>query len=77
MAQRTWDVAASGLAAATLFLAIWMAAGAALGLLVMSSAPAIVLSFLIPLGIGGRRQRHPGRRARPAVDRSRDGGQPS
>lgn len=51
--EPTWDVAASGLAAAVLFMAIWMAAGAALGLLLMSPAPAIVLSFLIPLGIGG------------------------
>ena len=52
----------SGLAAAALFLAIWMVAGAAIGLLVMSSAPAIVLSFLIPVGIGGLASGHPGRR---------------
>lgn len=32
---------------------MWMLAGAALGLLVMSSAPAIVLSFLVPTGIVG------------------------
>jgi ABC-2 type transport system permease protein len=51
--EPTWDVAASGLAAAVLFMAMWMVAGAALGLLVMRSAPAIVLSFLIPVGIAG------------------------
>jgi ABC-type transport system involved in multi-copper enzyme maturation permease subunit len=51
--EPTWDIAVSGLVAAPLFLAIWMAAGAAIGLLVMSSAPAIVLNFLIPVGIGG------------------------
>src|SRR5687768_15810746 len=51
-----------------------MVAGAALGLLVVSSAPAVVLSFLIPVGIGGLPAGIPGRRARPAVDRSRDGG---
>ena len=51
--EPTWDIAASGLASAALFLAIWMVAGAAIGLLVMSSAPAIVLNFLIPVGIGG------------------------
>jgi ABC-2 type transport system permease protein len=49
----TWDVAASGLGGAVLFTGIWMLAGAALGLLVMRSAPAIVLSFLIPIGIAG------------------------
>jgi ABC-2 type transport system permease protein len=49
----TFDVAASGLASAVLFTAMWMVAGAALGLLVMRSAPAIVLSFLIPGGIAG------------------------
>ena len=48
-----WDVAASGVAAAVPFMVMWMLAGAALGLLVMSSAPAIVLSFLIPTGIVG------------------------
>ena len=48
-----WDLAASGLGTALLFMAMWMVAGAALGLLVMRSAPAIVLSFLIPLAIGG------------------------
>jgi ABC-2 type transport system permease protein len=50
--EGTWDIAASGVGASVLFLAIWMAAGAALGLLVMSSAPAIVLSFMIPVAIG-------------------------
>ena len=49
----TFDVAASGLGSAVLFMALWMAAGAALGLLVMRSAPAIVLSFLIPMSIAG------------------------
>ena len=58
--EGTWDVAGSGLAAAVLFMAIWMAAGAALGLLVMSSAPAIVLSFLIPIGIGSLASGIPG-----------------
>ena len=48
-----WDIAATGVAAAVLFIVMWMLAGAALGLLVMSSAPAIVLSFLIPSGIVG------------------------
>jgi ABC-2 type transport system permease protein len=48
-----WDIAASGVAAAVTFTVMWMLAGAALGLLVMSSAPAIVLSFLIPTGIVG------------------------
>lgn len=48
-----WDVAASGLAAAIPFIVMWMLAGAALGLLVMRSAPAIVLSFVIPTGIVG------------------------
>lgn len=48
-----WDVAAGGLAAAVAFGVMWMLAGAAIGLLVMSSALAIVLSFLIPTGIVG------------------------
>jgi ABC-2 type transport system permease protein len=52
-ADARWDVTASGLAAAVPFTVMWMLAGAALGLLVMSSAPAIVLSFLIPTGIVG------------------------
>ena len=39
---------------------MWMLAGAALGLLVMSSAPAIVLSFLIPTGIVGLSTALPG-----------------
>ena len=51
--EGTWDVAGTGLGASVLFLAMWMVAGAALGLLVMSSAPAVVLSFLIPVAIGG------------------------
>ena len=71
--EGTWDVAGSGVGAAVLFLSIWMAAGAALGLLVMSSAPAIVLSFLIPFAIGGLATGIPGADARSAVDRSRDG----
>jgi|tagenome__1003787_1003787.scaffolds.fasta_scaffold20715279_3 ABC-2 type transport system permease protein len=58
--QGTWDVAASGVGASALFLAIWMAAGAALGLLVMRSAPAIALSFLIPVAIGGLANGVPG-----------------
>src|SRR5215213_7509608 len=33
-----WDIAASGLGAAVLFMAMWMVAGATLGLLVMSHA---------------------------------------
>ncbi len=49
----TWDVAVSGLADSVLFMAIWMLAGAALGLLLMSSPAAIVASFLIPSGIYG------------------------
>jgi ABC-type transport system involved in multi-copper enzyme maturation permease subunit len=49
----TWDIAASGLGGAVLFMAMWMVAGAALGLLVLRSAPAIVLSFLIPVAIAG------------------------
>jgi ABC-2 type transport system permease protein len=48
-----WDIAGAGVAAAVTFTVMWMLAGAALGLLVMSSAPAIVLSFLIPTGIIG------------------------
>jgi ABC-2 type transport system permease protein len=48
-----WDVAASGVAAAVPFMVMWMLAGAALGLLVMSSVPAVVLSFAIPLAIAG------------------------
>ena len=56
----TWDVAASGVASSVLFMAVWMVAGAALGLLVMSSAPAIVLSFLIPVGIAGLASGIPG-----------------
>jgi ABC-2 type transport system permease protein len=43
-----WDVTASGVAAAVPFIVMWMLAGEALGLLVMSSALAIVLSFVIP-----------------------------
>jgi hypothetical protein len=43
-----WDVAVSGVVAAVPFIVMWMLAGAALGLLIMSSAPAIVLSFVIP-----------------------------
>ena len=49
----TWDVAASGLATTTLFAAMRMLAGAALGLLLMNSPAAIVLTFLIPTGIVG------------------------
>ncbi len=52
-AHARWDIAAGGLAAAFPFGVMWMLAGAAIGLLVMSSAPAIVLSFLIPTGIVG------------------------
>jgi ABC-2 type transport system permease protein len=48
-----WDLAVAGLGTAVLFMAMWTAAGAALGLVLMSSAPAIVLSFLIPLGTAG------------------------
>jgi ABC-2 type transport system permease protein len=55
-----WDIAASGVAAAGAFTVMWMLAGAALGLLVMSSAPAIVLSFLIPTGIVGLNTALPG-----------------
>jgi ABC-2 type transport system permease protein len=55
-----WDVAAGGLAAAVPFGVMWMLAGAALGLLVMSSAPAIVLSFLVPTGIVGLSTALPG-----------------
>lgn len=55
-----FDVAASGLASAVLFMAMWMVAGAALGLLVMRSAPAIVLSFLIPMSIAGTAAGIPG-----------------
>jgi ABC-type transport system involved in multi-copper enzyme maturation permease subunit len=49
----TWDVAASGLASSVLFMAMWMLAGAALGLALMSSPAAIVLSYLIPIGLAG------------------------
>ena len=49
----TWDVAASSVARAVPYMAMWMLFGAALGLLVRSSAPAIVLSFLIPIGLAG------------------------
>jgi ABC-2 type transport system permease protein len=49
----TWDVAASHLGGALLLTEIWIVAGAALGLLLMRSAPAIVLYFLIPVGIMG------------------------
>ena len=59
-ADGRFDVAASALGSAVLFMAMWMVAGAALGLLVMRSAPAIVLSFLIPMSARGRRGRHPG-----------------
>jgi ABC-2 type transport system permease protein len=52
-ADGRFDVAASALGSAVLFMAMWMAAGAALGLLVMRSAPAIVLSFLIPMSVAG------------------------
>jgi hypothetical protein len=52
-ADAQWDIAADGLAAAFPFAVMWMLAGAALGLLVMSSAPAIVLSFLLPTSIVG------------------------
>ena len=55
-----WDIAASGVAAAGLFTGLWMLAGAALGLLVMSSAPAIVLSFLVPTAIVGLNTALPG-----------------
>lgn len=55
-----WDIAASGVAAAVTFTVMWMLAGAALGLLVMSSAPAIVLSFLIPTSIVGLSTALPG-----------------
>jgi ABC-type transport system involved in multi-copper enzyme maturation permease subunit len=48
-----WDIAASSVAAAVPYMVMWMLVGAALGLLVMSSAPAIVLSFLIPIGLAG------------------------
>jgi ABC-2 type transport system permease protein len=51
--EARWDVTASGVAAAVPFLVMWMLAGAALGLLVMSSAPAIALSFVIPTSIVG------------------------
>jgi hypothetical protein len=50
-ADARWDVAAGGLAAAVPFTVMWMLAGAALGLLVMSSAPAIALSFVLPSGV--------------------------
>jgi hypothetical protein len=50
-ADARWDVAVPGIAAAVLFMVMWMLAGAALGLLVMSSGPAIVLSFVIPTTI--------------------------
>ena len=59
-ADARWDVAAGGLAAAVPFGVMWMLAGAAIGLLVMSSAPAIVLSFLIPTGIVGLTAALPG-----------------
>jgi ABC-type transport system involved in multi-copper enzyme maturation permease subunit len=55
-----WDIAASGLAAAVPFMSLWMLAGAALGLVVMSSAPAIALSFVIPMGIAGLSAALPG-----------------
>jgi ABC-type transport system involved in multi-copper enzyme maturation permease subunit len=58
--EGTWDVAASGFGSAVLYAVLWMMAGAALGLLVMRSAPAIVLSFLIPLGTGGLANGIPG-----------------
>jgi hypothetical protein len=47
------DLAASAVAAAVPFMTLWMLAGSALGLLVMSSAPAVALSFIIPTGIVG------------------------
>jgi ABC-type transport system involved in multi-copper enzyme maturation permease subunit len=56
----TWDVAVSGLASSVLFMAIWMVAGAALGLLLMSSPAAIVASSLIPIGIAGLANGIPG-----------------
>jgi hypothetical protein len=59
-ADARWDVAAGGLAAAFPFGVMWMLAGAAIGLLVMSSAPAIVLSFLIPTSIVGLAAALPG-----------------
>ena len=46
-----WDLTAAGVAASVLYTTMWMLAGAALGLLVMRSAPAIVVSFLFPMGI--------------------------
>jgi len=55
-----WDVDGAALGSALLFMAMWMLAGAALGLLVMRSAPAIVLSFLIPSAIAASAAGIPG-----------------
>ena len=40
-------------------MVIWMLGGAALGLLVMSSAPAIVTYFLVPTAVGSSSQTVP------------------